>query len=423
MDLDIDQRPINREAKVRNLFCIKSLVTTAGKNISRFIFAPYVAISLGLIICAAAQAGTHATGNSPSNGATTWAGCASCHVSATNLTGIPPDNTVFGNTFAATSNPGPAAAACVAAANCPNQTVAYYATNPANITTKVTAAVIPEMAATIPSATSAADLSAYFASLQTPVLVNPANASARAGTAYSLQIASSATSDYLVSTTTFAATGLPAGLTISSKGLISGTLPNLAATTIYSISVTATNVIPVVGTTHTSSAVTYTLTVTPTLVAPAVMQIQPNTSFTLDMATYISGSGITGISIVVFPNHGTVSVYGTKATYTPNTNYFGTDSFSYQAYGPSGVPSPSPATVSITISGRPDPASDNRVTGLVNTQSSAAIHFGTAQILNFQQRLESRHQTAYSSSNTSALSDHGGLSASSGNMSSTLGSA
>jgi len=134
----------------------------------------------------------------------------------------------------------------------------------------------------------------------------------------------------------------------------------------------------------------------PATPSSASMSTTLNTAATFDLASHISGTGISGISIATQPAHGKVSTSGTQVTYTPNQDYFGNDSFSYRAYGAAGV-SDTSATVTVTITGRPDPLKDARVTGLVNVETAAVKRFGKAQIFNFQQRLESRHHVQFTS--------------------------
>ena len=127
------------------------------------------------------------------------------------------------------------------------QLLAYYATDPANIATGIAAANSlsmgdPNTAGTNANkaVTNANDLSAYFASLFAPILTNPGNATLASGSFYSYTIVSSATSDYLVSTTTYGATGLPSGVT-RTGATISGTLPTVSTPTNYSITLSAAN--------------------------------------------------------------------------------------------------------------------------------------------------------------------------------------
>ncbi|WP_425627055.1 putative Ig domain-containing protein [Agrobacterium tumefaciens] len=60
----------------------------------------------------------------------------------------------------------------------------------------------------------------------------------------------------------------------------------------------------------------------------------------------ISGGRLDTIAVITGPSHGTVSVIGTSVTYTPNSGYSGTDSFTYSARNSSGNSS---ATVTITV--------------------------------------------------------------------------
>ena len=50
-----------------------------------------------------------------------------------------------------------------------------------------------------------------------------------------------------------------------------------------------------------------------------------------------------------------------------------------------------PATVTFTVTARPDPSRDAEVVGVVNAQAQAAQHFATTQITNFNDRLEKLH--------------------------------
>jgi uncharacterized protein YhjY with autotransporter beta-barrel domain/mono/diheme cytochrome c family protein len=115
-----------------------------------------------------------------------------------------------------------------------------------------------------------------------------------------------------------------------------------------------------------------------------------NTPTTLDLAPFISGSAISGVRVVKQPAHGEVSVNGTKITFTPKTDFFGADTFTYAAFGNAGT-SPA-ATVKVTVTGRPDPTKQAAVAGLAAAQAETAERFAKAQISNFQSRMESRHR-------------------------------
>ena len=142
----------------------------------------------------------------------------------------------------------------------------------------------------------------------------------------------------------------------------------------------------------TSAPATVTVTVgTLAPVANAFKMIVPvNTSTTIDLAPFITGSAVSGIVVSTAPKHGAATVSGTKLTFTPTHDYFGGDAFTYAAFGNAGM---SPvAAVTVTIVGRPDPTKDTTVTGLVGAQSDAAVRFSKAQISNFQSRMESLHR-------------------------------
>jgi uncharacterized protein YhjY with autotransporter beta-barrel domain len=119
------------------------------------------------------------------------------------------------------------------------------------------------------------------------------------------------------------------------------------------------------------------------------MTLQVNSSLTVDLAGYVTGSGLTGVAVTTDPRHGTAAVNGLKVTYTPQHDFFGADSFAYVVFGNAGTSAP--ATITVTVIGRSDPSKDANVIGVVAAQQSAAQRFARAQISNFQQRLESLH--------------------------------
>jgi len=122
---------------------------------------------------------------------------------------------------------------------------------------------------------------------------------------------------------------------------------------------------------------------------PATMRVGINGSGTLDLAPFITGSGVTGITISTLPNHGLAEVDGTKVTYTPRTGYFGSDAFEYVAFGNAGR-SP-PVKILVVIEGRPDPSQDKNVRAILDNQAMAARRFSRAQITNYQRRMETLH--------------------------------
>lgn len=232
----------------------------------------------------------------------------------------------------------------------------------------------------------------FTISLSAPAITSASTANGTTGSAFSYQITASNLP------TSYAASGLPSGVSVNTgTGLISGT-PTAGGT--YSASISATN-----ATATANQALTITIGLSPPTAGPASMTVPVNTATTLNLTPYITGyTGFTvsGISIASQPTHGTTTVNGTSVTYTPATNYFGTDSFSYLAYGNGGT-SPTPGVVTVTISGRPDPTQDAAVTGIINSQVDTARRFSRAQIYNFTGRLESLHRVHYRDADMSSL--------------------
>ncbi len=183
--------------------------------------------------------------------------------------------------------------------------------------------------------------------------------------------------------TGYSGANLPPGITVNAAtGAITGT-PTVPGT--YNATLTATN-----------AAGNGNLAVTFTIVAPApvgsgiTMTVPLNTPTTVDLASSISGFGVTGISIFTAAAFGTATVNGTRVTYTPRNNYFGTDSFTYVGFGAGGTSAP--ATVTVNIVGRPDPSQDASVVGTINNQIETARRFSQSQLTNYQRRMESLHR-------------------------------
>jgi uncharacterized protein YhjY with autotransporter beta-barrel domain len=144
------------------------------------------------------------------------------------------------------------------------------------------------------------------------------------------------------------------------------------------------------GGTSDAGTVNITVSTQPPLADNLSFILPLNTPTTLDLQPFISGSAISGVRVVTQPAHGEVSVNGTKITFTPKTDFFGADTFTYAAFGNAGT-SP-PATVKVTVTGRPDPTKQAAVAGLAAAQAETAERFAKAQISNFQSRMESRHR-------------------------------
>ncbi|GLQ94010.1 hypothetical protein GCM10007901_29610 [Dyella acidisoli] len=102
----------------------------------------------------------------------------------------------------------------------------------------------------------------------------------------------------------------------------------------------------------TSSPATVTVTVgevaVPTVTAKSATTPY-NTATSINLASAIAGTDVTGVAVASNPSHGTVSVSGETITYTPSATFYGgTDTFTYTAANPGGNSSPATVTVTVT---------------------------------------------------------------------------
>ena len=236
------------------------------------------------------------------------------------------------------------------------------------------------------TATNAAGTGAPFTLTTTinpstvPVISSPTFATVAAGAAITpIQVV--ATNVPILS---YRATGLPAGLGINtSTGQITGT-PTTPGS--FSATLGATNVVG-----EGTRTVQFTIGIpAPTACA---LSVPLNTPTSLNLATCLfSGFAPTGVTIVATPQHGTAIANGTTVTYTPTQNFFGSDSFSFVGTGAGGT---SPiGTVTVTVTGRPDPLQEAAVTATVAAQAETSQRFARAQVSNFQRRMEALHRGA-----------------------------
>ena len=115
----------------------------------------------------------------------------------------------------------------------------------------------------------------------------------------------------------------------------------------------------------TSAAASVTVTVAqPPL--PTVGAVSATVSYNTAQTVNLAPSGVySAMSVATGPSHGSASISGATATYTPTSGYVGADSFTYTATGPSGVSTP--ATVTLTVSAPTAPT-------VANTSLSAAYN-------------------------------------------------
>jgi uncharacterized protein YhjY with autotransporter beta-barrel domain len=184
------------------------------------------------------------------------------------------------------------------------------------------------------SATSAADQYTYVGA-PTVTSISPTAGPTTGGTTVTI------TGTRLSGATavTFGATAAT-GFTVNSASQITATAP--AGTGTVDIRVTSVG-----GTSATSAADQYTYAAAPTVTATGAVVVAFNTATPIDVSASITGSH-SSIAVATSPSHGTTSIAGDVITYTPASNYAGTDSFTFTATGVGGTSAP--ATVSLTVS-------------------------------------------------------------------------
>ena len=167
-----------------------------------------------------------------------------------------------------------------------------------------------------------------------PVITSPPTAGGMPGVPFVYTVTSSSGGG-----TTFAATGLPPGLTIDPvTGRITGT-PTAGGT--YDVVVTATNA---AGTT------TFNLRITIGFIAPVAGDATVTVAFETGMAITLPVTGdVFTVNIVTLPQHGLVTTQPNSnvVIYTPAVGYSGPDSFTYSVTNPAGTSKV--ATVTITV--------------------------------------------------------------------------
>ena len=132
---------------------------------------------------------------------------------------------------------------------------------------------------------------------------------------------------------------MPAGLTLSPAGAISGT-PTAAGS--FNVTITATDKFSFQG----AQAYTIVIGQPAPIVVDDSASTNANSAVTIPVTTIDTGP-ITSIAITQQPAHGTATVNGLNIVYTPAANYFGNDALKYTATGPGGTSGA--ATVNITV--------------------------------------------------------------------------
>ena len=229
-----------------------------------------------------------------------------------------------------------------------------------------------------------------------PVISSPANGTT---TALALGVAMTPISITATNTplTSFALSSgtLPAGVTLNPvSGVISGTPTTPSASTAASF--TATNAV------GTSAPVTVNFSVGVPAPASCTSSTPVNTAILIDLKTCMFPAlAPSGFTVSVQPAHGTLSISGTNATYSPASNFFGTDAFTAVAQF-SGGASSSAGTVTVTVTGRPDPVQDRAVTAIIAAQIDTSQQIVRTQISNYGRHMEALVQKATQASNRSS---------------------
>lgn len=122
----------------------------------------------------------------------------------------------------------------------------------------------------------------------------------------------------------------------------------------------------------TSSPATVSVSVG-TPAAPTVNNVSLSTAYNTAGSTSLSIGGVySSTALVSGASHGTASVSGTTASYTPNSGYYGSDSFTYNATGPGGTSSPATVSVSVGTPAAPS-VGGTSITTPYNTTRSGTI--------------------------------------------------
>ena len=137
---------------------------------------------------------------------------------------------------------------------------------------------------------------------------------------------------------------LPAGITLSSAGLVAGTPTAFGQ---FNVTITATDSATGAGPDKVAQAFTLTIQAPATPVAGNVTATIAYGSSNNVINPALSGGTTTSLAIATPPAHGTARVDGQTLVYTPATGYAGTDSFTYTASNAGGTSAP--AMVSVTI--------------------------------------------------------------------------
>lgn len=203
----------------------------------------------------------------------------------------------------------------------------------------------------------------YTVSVSTPsITVTPASLPAgQQGTAYSQSLAASGgTAPYTYAVTSGA---LPAGLSLSSSGALSGT-PTVNGS--FNFTITATDSSTGSGPYTGDKAYTLSVSANPPVVHDDTAATPSQQTVTIPVTDNDTGN-ISSIALAGTPSHGTATVDGLSVKYTPTGTFFGTDTFTYTATGPGGTSTPT--TVTVTVAALAVPTAKNKAVTVLGGKS------------------------------------------------------
>ena len=115
---------------------------------------------------------------------------------------------------------------------------------------------------------------------------------------------------------------------------------------------------------------------TPTTATSQTVQEDGSTTISLT-ATDPNGQAVT-FAITTDPTNGTATLSGTEITYTPNANFYGTDSFAYTASN--GTYTSDPVTITITVEGEDDEPTTNDVSASTDEDTVVTVNLDATEI-------------------------------------------
>ena len=115
---------------------------------------------------------------------------------------------------------------------------------------------------------------------------------------------------------------------------------------------------------------------TPTTATSQTMQEDGSTTISLT-ATDPNGQAVT-FAITTDPTNGTATLSGTDITYTPNANFYGTDTFDYTASN--GTYTSDPVTITITVEGQDDEPTTNDISATTDEDTAVTVNLDATEI-------------------------------------------